>query len=97
MTKLKISLKGNHYTDDQKKDFWIQIHEADQCPECGATFSFLQGPRGAVASNIKCKYCHVVFWTTPFIELGAYPVSADNPPQEERRLIDDKNTHSTRV
>jgi len=87
MTKLNISLKGDQYTDDQKKEFWIQIHDHDQCPECGAKFSFLRGPRGGLSFNIKCKYCHVVFWTTPFIELGAYPVSEDNPPQEERRMI----------
>jgi len=97
MSKLKFSLKGDDYTDQQKKDFWIQIHYADQCPECGAMFSMLQGPQGGLASNIKCKYCHVVFWVTPFVELGAYPISVDNPPQEERRLIDDKNNQSARV
>lgn len=97
MPKLNISLKGDQYTHDQKKAFWIQIHDDDQCPECGAMFSMLQGPRCGLASNIKCKYCHVVFYTTPFPELGAYPISIDNPPQEERRLIDDKDNQSARV
>ena len=89
MTRLNISLTGDCYTDKEKKDFWIKLNHEDQCPECDAMFSMLQGPRGGLSFNIKCKYCHVVFWLTPFPDLGAYPISVDEPPQEERRLLNE--------
>jgi len=89
MTNLNISLKDDQYTDDQKKEMWSKIHKVNQCPECGAVLSFLQGPRCGLAFNIKCDACHVVFWTTPYIEFGSYPVSVNNPPKELRSLIDE--------
>jgi len=94
MTKLNISLKGDDYTHEQKKAFWIQINDDGQCPECGAMYSMLRGPVGGSAMNIKCKYCHVVFWLTPYVQFGAYPISIDNPPQDDRRLLN-VNTDSS--
>lgn len=91
MSRLNISLKGDNYTDKEKKDFWIKINHDEQCPECDAMFSMLKGPRGGLAFNIKCKYCHTVFWLTPFPGFGAYPISVDVPPHEERRLVEDEN------
>jgi len=91
------SLNGTEYTDVQKKEMWIDIHYRSKCPECGAIDSFLQGPRGGLAVNIKCKYCHIVFWTTPFFGFGAYPINIDNPSHGGRRLLDDQNTHTNGV
>ena len=89
MPKLKISLKGDEYTDQQKKDMWLLIHYLARCPECGSIDSMLAGPSGGLSVNIKCKDCHVVFFTTPFAALGAYPISIDKPPRGERILIDE--------
>ena len=89
MTRLNISLKGDCYTNKEKEDFWNKINHDDQCPECDAMFSMLKGPRGGLPFNIKCKYCHTVFWLTPFPELGAYPIMVVNPPKGERRLLNE--------
>ncbi|MBA7706759.1 hypothetical protein ES703_115616 [subsurface metagenome] len=97
MPKLKISLNGDEYTDQQKKDFWIHIHYLRECPECGAVFSMVHGPQACLASNIKCSYCHTVFWSARYMELGAYPISVDNPPDVERKVINDQDTHTGSV
>ena len=77
MNKLTVSLKGDCYTDEQKKEFWIDIHHRAKCPECGAIDSMLEGPHGGMAINIKCSECKTVFWTTPFAGFGAYPISRE--------------------
>lgn len=75
MSKLKLSLKGDNYTQEQKSEMWIDIHIRSKCPECGATDSMLKGPRGGLAINIKCSKCKMVFWTSGFSGFGAYPIS----------------------
>lgn len=85
MTKPVFSLNGDEYSDDQKKGMWSMIHYMATCPLCGATDSFLVGPRGGLAVHVKCSQCHIVFFTSPFHGIGAYPISIDNPPQGERR------------
>lgn len=75
MPKLKPSLNGYNYNQEQKKEMWIDIHYRRKCPECGAFDSMLEGPRGGLAINIKCSQCGMIFWTTPFTAIGAYPIS----------------------
>ena len=77
MPNLTPSLKGDSYTQEQKKEMWLDIHTRSKCPQCGATDSMLRGPRGGLAINIKCSKCNMVFWTTPFSGFGAYPISSE--------------------
>lgn len=83
MDKLQLSMTGDCYSEDRKLGMWHDIHSRGKCPQCGALDSMLQGPRGGLAMNIKCKYCHLVFWTTPFPETGAYPIRDDTPTKKE--------------
>ncbi|MBA7687659.1 hypothetical protein ES703_96123 [subsurface metagenome] len=76
MPNLKPSLKGDNYSQEEKKEMWDEIHTRRKCPECGAIDSMLKGPRGGFALNIKCSKCKMIFWTTPFTGFGAYPVSS---------------------
>lgn len=91
MTKLQPSLKGDNYTQDQKKEMWTDIHYRAKCPECGAIDSMLQGPRGGLAIHIKCSQCQTIFWTTPFYGFGAYPISNYKPPETEKETHDRSN------
>ena len=77
MAKLTASLTGEEYTDEQKKEMWIDIHIRAKCPECEAISSMLDGPRGGMAINIKCSECKTIFWTTPVPGFGAYPTGRD--------------------
>lgn len=79
MTKLQPSLTGDNYTDRQKQAMWVTINYLETCPQCGGFQSMLAGPRGGMAENIKCKYCHMVFWLTPHKQIGAYPIRDDTP------------------
>lgn len=74
MSKLEVSLTGDNYTQEQKKDMSTCIHINAKCPECGAEYTMLEGPHGGLALNIKCSECKTIFWTTPFPGPGAYPV-----------------------
>lgn len=85
MAKLTPSLNGANYTQQQKKEMWIDIHWKFKCPECGASDSMLKGPRGGLAINVKCSKCKTVFWSTPLTAFGAYPVSREAPQPKERR------------
>lgn len=85
MPKLKASLKGENYSQKQKKEMWIDIHNRARCPECGATDSMVKGPRGGLAINIKCSKCKMVFWTSRFYAFGAYPISSETPEAKERK------------
>lgn len=43
------------------------------CPVCSAQESFLQGPEGGMAVNIKCQECQTRYWLCPGIRgLGAH-------------------------
>lgn len=75
MPNLKPSLKGDNYTEEQKKEMWRDIHHDRKCPECGAIDSMLKGPRGGGAINIKCSQCKMIFWTSSVYGFGAYPIS----------------------
>lgn len=83
MPKLAPSITGKFYTQDQKDAMWHDICYRGKCPQCGGIDSMLQGPRGGLAENIKCKYCHMVFWITPFLGFGAYPIRDDTPTREQ--------------
>jgi len=75
MPNLTPSLTGDNYTQEQKRDMWTLIHINLTCPECGAEYTMLEGPRGGLAINIKCSECGMVFWTTRYSGFGAYPIS----------------------
>jgi len=85
MPNLTPSLKGDNYSQKQKKEMWACIHNDLKCPECGAEYTMLQGPRGGMAINIKCSKCKMVFWTTRYAGFGAYPISSNAPETGERR------------
>ena len=85
MSKLTPSLKGDNYTQDQKREMWIDIHMRAKCPECGAEDSMLEGPHGGLAINIMCSQCKMVFWTVPFAGFGAYPIRSEAPETNKRR------------
>lgn len=91
MQKLQPSLDGDNYTQDQKFDMWTDIHYRAKCPNCGAIDSMLQGPHGGLAINTKCKYCHMVFWTTLFSGFGAYPIIDDTPTQNQLHPLEYKS------
>lgn len=77
MPNLTPSLKGDNYTDEQKREMWLDIHYRAKCPECGATDSMLEGPRGGLAANTKCSKCNMVFWISSIYGFGAYPISSE--------------------
>lgn len=83
MKKVKLSTICDSYTHDQKLDMWMEIHRHSKCPGCGAIDSMLPGPRGGLSINIKCKSCHLVFWTTPFSAFGSHPIRYDTPTQDQ--------------
>jgi len=85
MPNLKPSLTGDNYTQDQKKEMWIDIYMGARCPECGAKHSMMEGPYGGLAINTMCSECGMVFWTTGFPGSGAYPLKSGASETDERR------------
>lgn len=79
MPNLKLSLSGEEYTKDQQILMWTKIHILLKCPECNASDSMLPGAIHGPACNLKCSYCHTVFWTSPLRVFGAYPISREQP------------------
>lgn len=57
-------LFGLHYRIKAKK---LRRRESGEvCPACGVKASWLTGPRGGMAVNVKCASCHAKFNMTPF-------------------------------
>lgn len=83
MDKLQVSQTGDCHSADRQLGFWLDIHFRGKCPQCRAIDSMLQGPRGGLAMYLKCKVCHMVFWTTPFPVLGTWPFRDDTPTQKQ--------------
>ncbi len=59
-------------------EIWDTIH-AGVCPKCEAKDSFLSGPRGGMAINIKCSECDTRFWLTPVRGFGAKFLDGPDP------------------
>jgi len=89
MPSYHFSFSDSDFTDEEKRNFWISIHINRTCPICGANDSFLVGPSGGGSINIECSPCHTQFWTTPFIQFGAYPTQSPIAIPPEKRFLHD--------
>lgn len=83
MAKLRPSLTGDNFTDQDKISIWVLIHYFQKCPNCEAGKSMVPAARGRMMQLLECKYCHMTFWTTPFKLVGAYPYHDSTPTTTE--------------
>jgi len=82
----KYKSKRKWVPDMEEKDSWrILFYELGLMPCCRGNMKFFEGPRGGMATNIKCAHCSHKWNITPgfaqYIENigGALPVMVPDP------------------